>query len=510
MIQSKNLKLKLGLCGLALTSFLAINTHDNTVHADTVSGNNANAITWDSDSDDSQVVKNEAQQSHSSQSAQIKNAPAVQSNVQEKKQIAVSSVSSTPAVQKRAEMGIVRQSNAQTSTVNRLNANVARNNQVKVANVHATENVKITNPNNNQVVVHYVKSNGQSIDDHNVKDQTIDTTKDGKGNYTVPAGYTLANNGYTVTHTAPDPQSIYTWTFRTGDAGPNEIPATSDAKLPVEDPNSGLWNTPGETYKTFTVPQETIDELNNVLKTHYNTQVEPGDFIEFPMETDVSDDAGKHSYYIDYAVYHKYSDNDEWYSDSKTSPFDGVFYFKGTESDIIGDHTINKWDPSLTRISVGSLDSNLKSYILHTAKRMKIHDQWWNRIMIGDPSKSIIFQDNSGQVKSVVGNHINVQVTRPSNVDPNSAQCKKQATRVIHIAFPNGVKPESYDSITDSAGNKLTLDSNNNLTQTVTFTRSVTVDSLTGATLNQTPWKQHGAINAVTLPDIPGYTMTQS
>lgn len=29
MVQSKNLKLKLGLCGLALTSFLAINAHRN-------------------------------------------------------------------------------------------------------------------------------------------------------------------------------------------------------------------------------------------------------------------------------------------------------------------------------------------------------------------------------------------------------------------------------------------------------------------------------------------------
>lgn len=147
-MQNKNLKLKLGLCGLALTSFLALNTH-STVHADTVQNNNANnnAITWDSDSDDSQVVKNEPQQPQASQTVQ-KQAP-VQSNVQVKqtqpvqKKVMVSSVSSAPSsqfVQNRAEKSIVRQSNVQTSTVNRLNVNnrQAISANTKVATVHDT------------------------------------------------------------------------------------------------------------------------------------------------------------------------------------------------------------------------------------------------------------------------------------------------------------------------------------------------------------------------------------
>ena len=71
MVESKNLKLKLGLCGLALTSFLAVNAH-STVHADTVQDNNANqnAITWDSDQDDSQVVKEDSNQSQPTQNVQ--------------------------------------------------------------------------------------------------------------------------------------------------------------------------------------------------------------------------------------------------------------------------------------------------------------------------------------------------------------------------------------------------------------------------------------------------------
>lgn len=147
-MQNKNLKLS--LCGLALTSFLALNTH-SIVHADTVQDSNANdnAITWDSDEDDSQVVKNKIQQDKSSQTVQAQ-AP-VQSNVQvrqtqpvQSKKVMVSNVSSsTPSsqsVQNRAEKSIVRQSNFETSTVNRLNAN---NQQAilanaKVATVHDT------------------------------------------------------------------------------------------------------------------------------------------------------------------------------------------------------------------------------------------------------------------------------------------------------------------------------------------------------------------------------------
>ena len=126
-MQNKNLKLKLGLCGLALTSFLAVNTH-SVVHADTMQDSNANnnAITWDSDSDDSQVVKEQSQQ-QVAQAAQPKQSAAQsapvqpvqkQTTVQSKQwQVAVSNVSSTPAQQNRAESSTVRQSSVQTVLV---------------------------------------------------------------------------------------------------------------------------------------------------------------------------------------------------------------------------------------------------------------------------------------------------------------------------------------------------------------------------------------------------------
>ena len=166
----QNRNLKLGLCGLALTSFLAVNAH-SVVHADTVSDSNANnnAITWDSDSDDSQVVKNEPQQEKVSQSVQtpivqqnkaVQTQPAQKQVVEQPKQatvqvkqtqpvqnkkIMVSDVSSTSVSQKRAETSAVRQSNVQTSTVNRLNSNNANTN-LRVANVQATSNFIIFSP----------------------------------------------------------------------------------------------------------------------------------------------------------------------------------------------------------------------------------------------------------------------------------------------------------------------------------------------------------------------------
>ena len=115
------------------------------------------------------------------------------------------------------------------------------------------------------------------------------------------------------------------------------------------------------------------------------------------------------------------------------------------------------------------------------------------------------FADNSGNVKSVNGNTVNVVLTKPQSVNPAmDTRCQSLATRVIHINFPDGQIPDSYKDIVDSHGN---------LKQTVHFTRTATEDALTGNILSYGNWtsdnQDHNFIGFPerTLPRIPGYTL---
>lgn len=526
MIQSKNFKLKLGLCGLALTSFLAINAR-STVHADTVSGSNAGAITWDSDQDDSQVVHEDSNQSQPTQSIQEK-APAAQS-VQSNNQ-------------KRAEKSAVRVSNFDTSTVNRNNAqNVrAQANRVKVSNVNATDAVRVTNPQNSQIVVHYVKTNGQSA---GLQDQTISMSKSGNGSYSAPSGYTLAqgNGSYNVNVTSKEtiPDFDVYWNTETNKLhmDKNQPYNTGATDFNVKwDSNTGQYAggaTDGELITDNDAKRLALNLVRNAAKatnqghllTGYTTdwssdRLHPMNYfrIDFwPYSTDpYRADGGKpvDRFRIEYG-------SDNW--DATPYAFIRDNHYRTLDDDD-SDDDWNKNDFQMAE--------KLKTWWLNKRTQSGIanpHEDAYHTPIryddgIGYPTYSLfvgssngkqfangdtIFTDG-GSATNAVGNHINVPVTKPQNVDPNSSDCRRQAQRIIHVTFPNGVKPKSYDSITDSEGNKLTLDGNNDLVQTVTFTRSKTVDSLTGATLNQTSWKQTGSINAVTLPSIPGYTMTQS
>lgn len=797
MVESKNLKLKLGLCGLALTSFLALNARGNTVHADTVNANNnQNAITWDADNDDSQVVSEEPQQEKPAQSVQTQ-APAVQSalvqnkavqpvqkqtTVQSKQwQVAVSNVSSTVSAPNRAERSTVRQSNVETSTVNRLNANTVRNNQLnanlKVANVNATANqgvhytneltadeyndwskisdqrledmtfatklwredsnsrtyysevagdnnyyvpfpdygaangtngsnvvylkgsqlvsygvslndlrqsaihsykqdilhdfndgrlyrapyadtmggrfdwgyvltpryvsncaqilqnlaknvkftsstdpdlynlqgenftadssydndtyadednehtygltfevandnrynyskptaypdttieqssssaqpsvqynpTKVTNPNDNQVIVHYVSATGNSTD---IPDQTIDLTKLGQGNYNLPSGYVLSNPHYTnseATHTASFTNSLTAdeynnWTKTPDDRLKNMTFAVRLFVLSNDEYTSERYADWEEHYmpdpdrdpncaKSDIVYLKGSQLLNQGFTINDLRQSAAFGCIRDVLPTVNSSGVAKDNYTNTYRSLNKYygpigisydGHEESNYSNATEEPANGYFFYYGYIMDpkyksnsqqilqnLANNVTFkNMYSPDTGTVH-GAFDLRSKlsdpdyhfAVVFTTANPKAVGSKYDYNLPVHD---GYTFQDNSGQVKSVVGNHVNIAVTKPQNVDPNSSNCKRQAQRVIHVTFPNGVKPKSYDSITDSKGNKLTLDSNNDLTQTVTFTRSMTVDSLTGATLNQTPWKQTGAINAVTLPDIPGYTM---
>ena len=654
MIQSKNLKLKLGLCGLALTSFLAINAH-STVHADTVSGSNAGAITWDSDQDDSQVVKEDSNQSQPTQNAQGQ-APATQS------------VQSN--VQKRAETSAVRVSNFDSRAVNQVRVNNARP-QAKVANVNATvkdDPVQITNPQNNQVIVHYVKSNGQSA---GLADQTIDlsnikynTTAVNKGGYlqlrkpsdktTDPNGTDLLSDNADKNIGAPLKTSSANKlanVFNTNDKGNVQVSGADNVAIISIGNKTSMDNQIDNVGGKYLVSIRSIDHcymftsnsVNNVTandivsnyidtggmitdevsSANQLTKQECADLENWVIQQDpvsintktvpvlkiYKDDItnskigrgeynapsgytlakGDGSYKVsstdngatasvtmkayDGSEYQSVSVNDSAVTndilgiikdDIRTNysslPFqdgsDPMSHVKsysivgsidgGDDSGLNVDFSGGNWGTAdgqgvgLTYvysyydshsgqelqgsrgvdIPVGvaqDLQDYYNKYTLNILKSNTTGSMFGDdsngsdRLIMGDVSMnhSYTFND-SGSATSSVGNHINVPVTQPKLVDPNSSDCRRQAQRIIHVTFPNGVKPKSYDSITDSAGNKLTLDSNNNLTQTVTFTRSKTVDSLTNATLSETPWQQHGAINAVTLPAIPGYTMTQT
>ena len=540
MIQSKNFKLKLGLCGLALTSFLALNAHNNIVHADIVSdnnGNNASVITWDADNDDSQVAKNETQQSQSTQNVQVKQftqqAPvqaeqkqfivqsvqsqakvaqpvqkqavvqSIMQNRQSQPKMAVANVSSTVSTSNRAEHAFVRQSNVETSTVNRLSADNQRNYaDVKVARLDATAHSQGTNVDisanpmegDNRIAVHYVDMHGRNI--NGVNDDTIWNitypTVDNKpynpdgiasGKYNVPKGYNLVNPSGTYSWiNYPTNFATRQWAFPAETSTDSRYFSDSDAieklnatngaptQAEIENANRALASIGNSAMKA--IPDAVGDDINN-LDTNHNC---------LRVTTNTHDGVR----YIAFDIAHP----DRSYGDRNT-----VYYEFMENGDIDIGYTKlsdNKFDTSGFNTLYNFIAKYADDCIINTYTHL---DDWR-------------FKDNSGNARQgATADTVNVMLTKPASVDPNSSDCKRQAQRVIHVAFPNGVKPKSYGAITDSDGNKLTLDSNNDLTQTVTFTRTKTVDSLTGATLNQTSWQQHGAINAVTLPAIPGYTM---
>ena len=785
-MQNKNLKL--GLCGLALTSFLALNAH-SVVHADAVQDSNANnnAITWDSDSDDSQVVKNEPQQEKVSQSVQtpaVQTQPAQEQVVEQPKQatvqvkqtqpiqnkkIMVSDVSSTSVSQKRAETSAVCQSNVQTSTVNRLNSNNANTN-LRVANVQATSNqgvrytneltadeyndwskisddrlkdmtfatklwredsnfrtyysevagdnsyyvpfpdyeaangtngsnvvylkgsqlvsygvslndlrqsaihsykqdilhdfndgrlyrapyaessdyrfdwgyvltpryvsncaqilqnlakhvkftsstdpdlynlqgenftaddsydndtyadegnehtygltfevandnrdnysrptaypdttieyssssaqssvqynpVKITNPSDNTVIAHFVKTNGQSA---GIPDQTIDLTKLGQGNYNLPSGYVLSNPHYTTseaTHNASFTNSLTAaeyndWTKTPDDRLKN---MTFAVRLFVlsddEDTSERYANFEQEHYmpdpdrdpncaKSDIVYLKGSQLLDQGFTINDLRQSAAFGCIRDVLPTDNSSGVNKGNYTNTYRSLNKYygpigisydGHEESNYGDATEEPADGYFFYYGyimdpkykSNSQQILQNLANNvtfkdmYSPDTGTVNgVFDLKSKLSDPDYHfavvftTANPKAVGSKYDYNLPVHD---GYTFQDDSGQVKSVDGNHVNIAVTQPVAVN-DASQTRKTAERIISVNLPNvqGVR-DRYKGI---------LNSNNQIVQTITFTRTMTKDNLTGAVLSQSAWQGPSSFPAVTLPDIPGYTMT--
>ena len=621
MVESKNLKLKLGLCGLALTSFLALNSR-SVVHADTVNGGNASAITWDSDQDDSQVVHEDSQQVNASRNVQTQGA--VQSSVQKQNAPTTQSVQSNN--QKHAETSVVRVSNFDTSTVNRNNAQNAHNNaNVKVATVHDTaqmpvQKTKVAQFNNgskiytlngsNQlsknngdgyVITNAGMYNGRAVDIgvtiNNVSEQQGNyTTKWSNGDHADVAGKTDASFKYqnsvlagtqqnnvavpnqtrnrtqrmTTTqqlhgfymgietmdggfYTGTTPNGVKSWVnyvdpgtlaralamqnIKATDTNAvremagrllnmNATDATNGFSLAAK--NGGYYaydNDPeyaqGSIHDTFEIFTSTMDD-----KGHIGVDVAKQVGERAPVL--ITDSKGLIN--ADGTVLHlsdpiKYTWDQMVARNSKLEPYkndfnkDNLYTYQITSDEPVTDHLqlANKTDASLNyNYTVGLYDAQTGDLItdLKAEYNSKAGVQATTKdSVMNNAIKSKIQQINQNKATvSYTGTSANDDVAfyqETRQVNPQDKNVNRQVQRVIHINFPNGVKPKSYDNITDSAGNKLTLDSNNNLTQSMSFTRTG-VQNIVSGHVTYGNWQQHGAINAVTLPAIPGYTMTQT
>lgn len=478
-MQNKNLKLKLGLCGLALTSFLAVNAH-SVVHADTVSDSNSNnnAITWGSDSDDSQAVKEQPQQQVAPQTIQKQSTvQASQSQPVQNKKIMVSDVSSVSVSQKHAETSIVRQSNAQTSTVNRLNANVAcnsrENTNLKVANVYAVssgsgskvtyatdpvnnqmndadDSTTVVNPQNNIIRVNFVKTNGQNT---NVGSYDIDVSTDNGNSYKLPDGYALAN---------------------------------SNEHYNIERSNHKFYVYNGvHTYNG-------IDpHLSNIT---FESTLNPNLQNELQMTVDLGDapladrDGSKGILYLYNEV-----------------PLKANFSIYGVPRNIEATASQDIANSTAIANKMGLSYDQLKALVFNAVYDPSTNATRWMRMnAILDKTTTSVdhkYSFSDPNVKSIVGNVVNVAVIQPTIVrDAN--QTRKSAERIISVNLPDDpAVRDRYKGI---------LNSNNQIVQTLTFTRNLIKDGLTGTTLSDSGWQGPSSFPAVTLPDIPGYTMTMS
>ena len=616
MVESKNLKLKLGLCGLALTSFLALNSR-SVVHADTVSGSDASAITWDSDQDDSQVVHEDSNQSQPTQNAQEK-APATQS------------VQSN--VQNRAEKSAVRVSNFDTSTVNRNNAQNVRNNaNVKVATVHDTSQmpvqkqkvaqfnqgskiytlngstqlsknngdgyvitnagmyngravdigVTINNVQNNQGTYTTKWSNGdkadvtgktdasfkyqnsvllnQQQDNVTVPNQTRQRTDNVAHNYTLKGAFVGAEVG---DYGRINWYSILSPTDLAKELARQKIPVTDEAAVArVAGAMLSSSHTSTDALTGFYEASEKYDPKTHqgVYTYHYKSYSETYDETFTLKHVDLSktgslvvNDKSDVSFVNFIHNVHQPSDGIQWeggtptyydsdeacfleggpsaddtvnvssvsYNDNHVKPYQkdltGSIDYSYTSSDQVTDHLqlANKTDANLNyNYTVGLYDAQTGDLI--TDLKAEYKGKTGNQAtastnVMNSAIKNKIQQINQGKATvSYTGTRANDDVAfyhETRQVNPQDKNVNRQVQRVIHINFPNGKKPKSYDNITDSAGNKLTLDSNNNLTQSMSFTRTG-VQNIVSGQVTYGNWQQHGSINAVTLPSIPGYTM---
>lgn len=484
----------MGVCSLALSSLFIVG-NKSVVHADTVSGAQNNAISWDSDSDDSQVMQESQTKTEQAmpQKADNNQQNAVQPVQNNAVTSTVRSVSSVPRI-------INQTRDVETSSV--ANNQSSRANLVSKVDSAAPSQtlaqqtpVQITNPNNNQVIVHYVNMRGESID--GVKDGTITINNSTTGHYTLPAGYSLANNQYTVTDEVQ--RDVPRWHNWAGSEGGRLQDVMTDSEAQIfKSQIQNLINKYSMYGKLSYVHNHGLD----------NAQLSSNDQRSSIMIT-----MGRNL---------KGLVCDE--SFAKQLKSEGITNIVSTALDSSRDHDI-LFKTMLSERGGNEFDNTVVLYDeIQGFLQDRLHQIYYamggtaDGTLSGpspyggefnvalDDISNYTFTDNSGQVKKVNGNTINLAVTKPQSVNPaTDTRCHSSATRVIHVNFPDGQIPQSYDGIVDSRGD---------LTQTVHFTRTATEDALTGNILQYGNWtsdnKDHNFIGfeARTLPRIPGYTLS--
>lgn len=455
----KSRKLMVSLCGLALSSLFVLN-NKSVVHADIVSDAQNNAITWDSDQDDSQVV----------QSTQTKTEQAMPQKADDHQQNA------TQPVQNNAEMSTVRSSSADRLSATNKSATSVQNSRAnlisnvdsaaprqtpaqqapvqakqKVASVQevrAVNPVVIKNPAGNKVHVNWVNSKGEAIPDTNGYD--IDLSKVGTQSeyHWIPNGYQLIKNGnFSVTK------------------------------------------------NTHIIPHHAV--------THQGFKILKGtlEIKDLGGGGPVEDSLGTHTeeYYV--ALIHWNDGEYCRYTNKSYVLINGSRWSGNTEGADISD--LNELLPHRPILGE-SIGINDKEIEVPSTKKQTIIDKPAYDETVTD---GYTFTDNSGAVLKQSGNTINVGLIKPQHVDPaTDARMRATATRTIQFNFPGQIPP-SYKNIVDDKGE---------LIQTVTFTRTGQEDALTGDLIDNTltPWKSDNkdpnfiGFEPRTLPKIPGYTLS--
>ena len=571
-MQNKNLKLKLGLCGLALTSFLAVNAH-SVVHADTVSDSNANnnAITWDSDSDDSQVVKEQSQQ-QVAQAAQpkqsaVQSAPAQnkavqpvqkQTTVQSKQwRVAVSNVSSTPAQQNRAERSTVRQSSVQTSTVNRVNVQSQRNNQVnaniKVSNVNSDAQLpvqtqviaKLSNKAKTYAISVPAAWQDNLPTTYTGYDGDIDSedtnafTRDGwlyngqyYSNQNALAKVINRDSAKAAQVATVNPQYMMNGTEFLTDTGITYdnhrlgvliIPKFTELKertyyengdpSDVRYDNNGYLTPytagflpalgPGE-MKWDKSAGEKVPDTNLDWHTTYSYTAVPIDMNTGKTISGVSID-GTATGKTDIQTFVS-NQTEEYGGDQIITPLSETTVTGGTVS---SDQSLvaPSIKPFLDLINSGKIspylpDINVDYYPVsgdHGGTQGIYNHFNVQNSTIKDNGKDISTYDYMDQKVIPYTENLLYLTLKSRQVNPQDSRAHKSATRVISVNLPDdpAVK-ERYKGI---------LNSNDQIVQTINFTRTGTENMADGA-ITWGKWDGPSSFPSVTLPDIPGYTIT--